>query len=206
MLVFTLASSYLPVRPPAGRVAAGRARAGCRSAPCRAAPPNAMHAAALDVTPRVMEVNLPAFLPSAPKVEEVEAVEPPPSTSGGDDRVVMRLINTVAMMFQSFSSVTSVLFVLAVLGKLPFHMSTALLAWFFLEAIHHVGSKLAARLPSPTAPQMQPKERLTFWRACLNDPTQSVEDFITGWFIKKGGKRVVLSDLRRDNVVAWVAW
>jgi len=157
----------------------------------------------------VMEPPTAAQLVVAPPATVVDGAAPPPAVvkkSPPRTAASMRLLDFITLIFQWFPPATAVLCVIGLAGRLPFQASTALSSWFCLEAAHHVGSKLAARMPNPKAPSMEPDERLKFWRACLNDPTQSVEDFITGWFIAKGGKTPVLSDLRRENAVDFVAW
>ena len=49
--------------------------------------------------------------------------------------------------------------------------------------------------------------------ACLADPTITTESFITGWFrdARTGNSTVTaasppLSELKRDNVLDWLAW
>ena len=83
------------------------------------------------------------------------------------------------------------------------------------ETAHFLASKLTrwGQASKVKAPRMQSAERLSLWRACLADPTIATESFITGWFrdARTGNSTVTaasppLSELKRDNVLDWLAW
>jgi len=82
--------------------------------------------------------------------------------------------------------------------------------WLLLESSYFVSTQVSTRWQYKGNPQTSPSDCLEAWRKCVQDPTISAEEFITGWFYTKEADGTYsvpsLADIRQDNVLEWISW